>query len=209
MLTLELQDEKYKNYTDNIKIAGFNLLSAINDILDFSKITSGILEISNSPTNLIDIFDEIYNLFILSIKQKGLSFYVDIPDGFPNIILIDETRLRQVLINIIGNAVKFTLKGYVRLSVSIHEISNDRISFIISIKDTGIGIPKDSHDIIFNSFAKIPSELTKKSIGTSLGLSISKKLVELMNGKIELVSEIGDGTTFLLKFNDLEIYKIQ
>jgi two-component system, sensor histidine kinase and response regulator len=200
-------DEKHKNYIKTIHIAGNSLLTIINDILDLSKIEAGKIELQHKPVKLINIFQEIENIFREKVKSKGIEFILDIQEGFPHSILFDEVRIRQVLLNLVGNAVKFTEKGYVKLSLSA-EVSTSNLSSLdlrISVEDTGIGIPEGDKEKILEPFIQISGQNTKKFGGTGLGLSITKKLTEMMNGKIFIESSIDKGSIFHVEFYNVYI----
>ncbi len=172
------------------------LFSLINNILDLSKIEAGKLELENIEFNIKEMLNEITNIFSLRAKDKGLDFYYDIPDNLPPAVIGDPTRIRQVLYNLLGNAVKFTVKGSVGLICKILEQEKDRVSFRLYIKDTGIGIPKSKLNDIFEPFVQADTSFTRKFGGTGLGISLSKELIELMGGELKCESEEGRGTVF-------------
>ena len=199
LLSNTIKDKKQQNYMNTINNAGNSLLLIINDILDLSKIESGKMELNFKPIKLHAIFKEIETIFMQEVHNKEIEFFVEIPNDIPELILFDEVRIRQILLNLIGNAVKFTEKGYVKLSIETVP-SNKRdmrqVDLRLSIEDTGIGIPKSEKERIFQAFTQISGQSIKKYGGTGLGLSITKKLVEMMNGKISLESEVGKGSCF-------------
>ncbi|MCP4686681.1 MAG: response regulator, partial [Desulfobacterales bacterium] len=198
LLSSLVSDKKQKSYLDSIKTAGKSLLTLINDILDLSKIEAGMMEMEYERVNPGMIFHEIEQIFNMSITGKGLQFIIDIDDDLPSALIIDETRLRQVLVNLVGNAVKFTQKGYIRLSARMIYKKEDRseIDLIVSVEDTGVGIPEEDQKDIFESFKQRHGQSAGKYGGTGLGLSISKRLVEMMGGRIAVSSRLGVGTTF-------------
>ncbi|MCB1191327.1 MAG: PAS domain S-box protein [Leptospiraceae bacterium] len=207
LLSTIVTDAQQKNYVDSIRKAGKSLLTLINDILDFSKIEAGRLEIHKEPVNSRLVFEELKQLFDIRVKDKDLQFILEIDKDIPDTLLIDEYRLRQVLVNLIGNAIKFTDRGFVKLAVNsnIYEDDKSKVDLIISVQDTGIGIPQEYHEYIFESFRQQDSNITRKYGGTGLGLAISKKLVEMMNGKITVQSNPGVGSTFTVSIRDVNI----
>ncbi|HWQ20796.1 MAG TPA: PAS domain-containing protein [Methanotrichaceae archaeon] len=174
-----------------IQSSGAALLTIINDILDLSKIEGGKMELEHQPFNLRDCIESSTDLFTASAQEKGLTLTYEVEDGLPEAIMGDKTRLRQVLINLIGNAVKFTDLG----RVVIHAACRDG-ELHFSVEDTGIGIPADFLSKLFQPFSQIDMSTTRKYGGTGLGLAISKNLVQLMDGKIWAESSQGQGSTF-------------
>lgn len=211
LLQNTIKDEKQQNYIKTIHSAGKSLLLIINDILDLSKIEAGKLELHYKPIRLHDIINEIKMIFIPAIHNKEIEFFIDIPEDIPELILFDEVRMRQILLNLVGNAVKFTEQGYVKLTIKAAPSSSaDRslINLYISVADSGIGIPESEQKKIFEAFTQISGQSIKKYGGTGLGLSITKKLVEMMNGEISLESEAGKGSTFYVKFSNVQIVDV-
>jgi len=200
-------ERKQMSYLESIKSGGKNLLMLINDILDLSKIEAGKLEFRYEPTNPYLIINEIKQIFALKIEEKKIDFIINVDDEIPQSLILDEVRLRQVIFNLIGNAIKFTQQGYVRFSVKKLPAFDDssKIDLLISVEDTGIGIPADQHERIFDAFQQQSGQSTRKYGGTGLGLSISKRLVEMMKGEISLKSEPGKGSTFEFRLKDVEI----
>jgi PAS domain S-box-containing protein len=207
LLSSIITDKKQKNYLDSIQTAGKSLLTLINDILDLSKIEAGRLDIQYESINPYIIFHELQQIFALKIAEKNLEFLVDIDPQLPNALLLDETRLRQVLLNLIGNAVKFTDTGYIKLTAQKIDQSNEqsKIDLIISVTDTGIGIPENQQAIIFESFRQQDGQSSRKYGGTGLGLAITKRLVEMMNGQISLQSQEGKGSVFEIRLRKVEV----
>ncbi|MGM0508558.1 MAG: PAS domain S-box protein [Fusobacteriota bacterium] len=207
-----LENEKFqgksKRYLEGIKSAGKNLLDLINDILDLSKIEAGKLDINYMSTNINLILEEIMQMFSFFAEDKGLSLEKnDIQINSP--IIIDEMRVRQILINLVGNAIKFTEKGYVKIDLNIisKDDINSKMDIEISVRDTGIGISDKDTKKIFESFTQKDGQSTRKYGGTGLGLTISKKLAKMMNGNILVSSESGIGSTFSLILKDVEFVK--
>ncbi len=190
-----LNDEQ-KEYTETIRYSGEALMSVINDILDYSKIESGKMELEETEFSLTDTIEDIFDLLSSKATEKGLELLYDLNNNVPGMIKSDLTRIRQVLVNIINNALKFTEKGEILITVkSIKETDHGHL-LQFGVKDSGIGIAKDKIEKVFQSFSQADSSTTRKYGGTGLGLTISKNLVELMGGKIWIESELGKGTCF-------------
>ncbi|MBL4654898.1 MAG: response regulator [Bacteroidia bacterium] len=187
---------KQEEYLSNIKISSDNLLAIINDVLDISKIESGKFEIQEVSFDLRQVLNNIKSIFTQKAREKDLSLTFSDLKNVPRIVQGDPTRLNQVLVNLVYNAIKFTHKG--KISVNIHntESSNDNYKIDFEVKDTGIGILKDKLELIFETFTQANSNLTREYGGTGLGLSISKKLVSLMGGNLQVISKPGKGSTF-------------
>ncbi|SHN28084.1 two-component regulator propeller domain-containing protein [Mucilaginibacter sp. OK098] len=184
------QDE----YAETIKTCGESLLTIINDVLDFSKIESGSMELEDQDFDLRDCVESVLDLFAEKASQIDLVYQID--HNVPPQIIADQLRLRQILINLVSNAMKFTNKGEVFVSVKMDDIKADELLLHFSVRDTGIGIPADKLNKLFKAFSQVDSSTTRKYGGTGLGLAISEKLVNLMGGEIHVVSEVGIGTTF-------------
>ncbi len=189
-------NEEQKEFADSVRHAGVNLLHVINDILDFSKIESGTLSIESESANIRSLLNNVYNLLKISARNKGLEFGFRIGEDLPENIICDPFRLNQVLTNLVGNAIKFTEKGSVMVYVKKVTEHYNRCEVLFSIKDTGIGIPDDKKEEIFERFSQVNNEINRKYEGTGLGLSISKSLIELMGGNLQLRSEVGVGSEF-------------
>lgn len=191
----DLEREQHE-YVDTIRASSDALLVVINDILDFSKIESGKLEIESIMFDLRDCVEEAIDTLALQSQEKGLDVSYVFGKEVPGSLLGDPTRLRQVVVNLIGNAVKFTAKGGVLVSIEPFHIKGDNVMLQFSIKDTGIGIPADRIDRLFGSFSQVDASTTRKYGGTGLGLAISKNLSELMGGSMWVESVEGEGSTF-------------
>jgi len=199
LLSQQVVDIKQKTYLDSINVAGNSLLTLINDILDLSKIEAGQLKIKLGACSIAQIFKEIEQVFILKVKEKGIDLLFNLHNELPPSLIIDELRLRQVLINLVGNAVKFTERGYIKLGVDLFyddQTDHSKVSLIISVEDTGIGIDQKQLKKIFAPFKQEDSQDNRLYGGTGLGLSISKRLTEMMEGKITVTSQMGKGSTF-------------
>ncbi len=188
-----------KDREDFLKIIGYeatSLLSLINDILDFSKIEAGKLEFEKIPFNLKDILEDLVSGWSFQAEQKGLASILSFSDDVPCRLVGDPNRLKQILNNLIGNAIKFTLEGQIKIAVNIKEDIDNTVKLMFSVMDTGIGIPKDKQSEIFESFTQADGSTTRNYGGTGLGTTISRQLVSLMGGEIGLESEEGKGSTF-------------
>ncbi|MFA5904807.1 MAG: response regulator [Desulfobacula sp.] len=185
-----------KDFAFSAQQSADSLLVLINDILDFSKIEAGMLEIEKIDFNLSVTMDSISDIMGIKANEKGVEFACLIHDDVPLNLVGDPGRLRQILINLAGNAVKFVEKGEVFIRVSRRLESDSKVELLFEVKDTGIGIPEDKIGLLFNSFSQVDTSTTRKYGGTGLGLAISKQLVELMDGEIGVRSTINKGSTF-------------
>lgn len=203
----KIHDPQSKSYIDSIYASGKTLLYIINDILDLSKIEANKMNLVYAPVNLESLFKEIQSIFQHKIEEKQLIFTVDIDPSLPKALILDEVRLRQILFNLMGNAVKFTMEGYVRLAVTKKYMHEDRsmVDLYITVEDSGIGIPKSSQQKIFSAFTQNEGQSTKQFGGTGLGLAICKKLATLMNGEIQLTSEVNEGSEFTLILHNISV----
>jgi signal transduction histidine kinase/CheY-like chemotaxis protein len=208
LLGFMLEDSTQRNYIESIKSSGRSLLTLINDILDLSRIEAGKLELQFEYVNSQPFFSEFERIFSLRLSEKGLKFILDISSGTPAGIYIDDTRLRQIILNLIGNAVKFTDRGSIKLKVYTEnpqiinyskEKTEEFIDLIIEVTDTGIGISQELQKEIFNPFVQGQGQNVKKYGGTGLGLAITQRLIQLMNGTIKLDSQLNSGSSFIIK----------
>lgn len=188
--------EEQHDYVESIRVSADSLLEIINEILDFSKIESGKLELEEHPFLIHKIIEETYDLLAVRAQSKQLDLLYVIDPDVPLEIIGDITRIRQIVVNLVSNAIKFTDTGEVLTSISVSKREGAHYELEFTIKDTGIGIPEDKIHKLFNSFSQVDSSTTRKYGGTGLGLAISARLVEKMNGHIWLESEVGAGTTF-------------
>ena len=187
---------KQRDYVGKIHNAGTSLLSIINDILDFSKIEAGRLDIENVAFEVDAVMNNVSTMVAQKIHDKGLELLFNISSDIPPALLGDPLRLGQVLINLLGNAVKFTEAGEIRLIGELLERTGNKVKLQFSVKDTGIGMTKEQANRLFQAFSQADTSTSRKYGGTGLGLAISKRLVELMGGSIWVVSEPGVGSTF-------------
>lgn len=179
-----------------IKKSGKTLLKLINDILDFSKLEAGHVSLDEENTELLSCVQDVYSLLQLKAKERSNELSFSIDDSLPQFIVADGNRLKQILINLVGNAVKFTEKGRVDIRVAREKNIADKICIRFTVKDTGIGIPADKQANLFKEFYQVESMKSHRFEGTGLGLSISKKLVSLMEGDFTVTSEAGKGSSF-------------
>ncbi len=189
------------DYLTGIEKSGNALMGLINDILDLSKIEAGKMKISLEPVNITKLIHEVEQIFSLKANAKGLEFKISIPPDIPEFLMLDELRLRQILFNLVGNAVKFTHKGYVNVDVKVSANIEDShlVDLEIRVKDSGIGIPENDRFVVFEPFRHQEREKVMQYGGTGLGLAISKRLVEMMNGSISLRSRENVGSIFSVK----------
>jgi two-component system sensor histidine kinase/response regulator len=187
---------KQRDYVDKIHNAGTALLSIVNDILDFSKIEAGKLEVENVAFEIDSVMNNVSTIVAQKIHDKGLELLFNIAPEVPPTLLGDPLRLGQVLINLLGNALKFTEHGGIHLTGELLERTGDKVKLRFSVKDTGIGMTKEQASRLFQAFSQADTSTSRKYGGTGLGLAISKRLVELMGGSIWVVSEPGGGSTF-------------
>ncbi len=188
--------DEMKNFTSSAKQSAESLLEIINDILDLSKIESGKMELENTPFNLNSIVSESVSLMNAKAVEKGLALNLDMKDDIINNLIGDPTRLRQIFLNLISNAIKFTEKGEVRLSLSTEKTNDEQVLLNVSVTDTGIGIAKDKIEILFKPFSQADNSHTRIFGGTGLGLVICKEFINLMGGEIKIESEDGKGSRF-------------
>jgi signal transduction histidine kinase/CheY-like chemotaxis protein/HPt (histidine-containing phosphotransfer) domain-containing protein len=205
LLQKEKLDDTQKQQVNAIQTSGENLLNIVNDILDFSKIEAGMMRLESVPFSLRGTLQDIEMMFREKVRLRGLVLSVDIATELPDIIEGDAVRLTQILVNLISNAIKFTDKGSISVSVLPTSMNTDKpfidqsekvVGICFVVKDTGIGIPKDKVDVIFDRFRQASSDITRRFGGSGLGLSIVKNLVELQGGTIEVSSVVDKGSTF-------------
>lgn len=194
-LMTDLQEEQ-REYLMIVKASTIALLRVLNDILDYSKIEAGKMDLEIGPLNLQNIMREVVELFDISAKQKGLYVTFKIDKRIPNQIIGDSVRLRQVISNLLGNGIKFTNHGGIRITVVIEEQFSHKIKLKFMIKDTGIGIAEDKLDRLFKRFSQVDDSHTRQFGGTGLGLAISKKIIEMLDGEIGVESKENIGSMF-------------
>ena len=192
--------ENQKQYVENVNISAHSLLGVINDILDFSKIEAGKLDLELINADILEAADNAVDILKYPTSKKGLELLLSIEPRIPRFALIDPVRLRQVLVNLLGNAVKFTADGDVELTLTFERVSDGRGIYHFSVRDTGIGISVEQRKYLFRAFSQADSSTTRRFGGTGLGLAISSLLVEKMGGRIEVDSELGSGSVFSFSF---------
>ncbi len=200
-MILRETDEKspLRKYAFNVKSAGENLLSLINDILDFSKIESGKMEIVEAPYSISSVLNDIFNMIRFKAEQKGLAFNIEFDETIPDALIGDEVRIRQVIVNILNNAVKYTPSGSVTFKVNWQNMGDGTAMFAFSSVDTGIGIREEDKGKLFSQFERLDIQKNRTIEGTGLGLSITLRLVGMMHGELTVDSVYGEGSTFTIK----------
>jgi signal transduction histidine kinase len=200
-----ITDSKQRGYLTSIESSGKSLLNLINEILDLSKVEAGKLELEYAPFSPREVVQDLKPIFSQSVEDKGLDFIIEINFPLPEALILDESRLRQILMNLLGNSVKFTKTGYVKLSVDCQESGDKgRTDIEFRVEDTGIGIPEAEIESILGAFEQKKGQSINEYGGTGLGLAIAEQLTDMMNGKIEVKSAVGKGSTFRVSFNNVE-----
>ncbi len=206
ILAQNLKDQTNLDYVNSIEASSKTLLNLLNDILDLSKIETGAMEVHPEPTDIRQLVKDITQIFSLKIQQKDLDVTIKVDPAIPERIIMDELRTRQIFLNVIGNAVKFTHKGYIDISLKkTKQLPGNKIDMACAISDTGIGIPETFHNQVFEAFKQRSDHNTRKYGGTGLGLSITKKLMEIQGGEIAFSSKPGEGSVFNLYFKNIEL----
>lgn len=204
LLAREVEDPALRSYIATIKSSGRVLLNLMNDILDISKIEAGRMDIIRTDVNLKALIREIRDIFKVQCEGKGIECRLETTDPLPSSVLIDLIRIRQIMLNLMGNALKFTDQGYIQLTVQGHKRKKGIWDIDLAVKDTGCGIPAEAQKEIFESFIQQAQSVEKRYQGAGLGLSISRRLAEMMNGTITVASEPDKGSTFTLHLKDVE-----
>ncbi|MBR5761273.1 MAG: response regulator, partial [Lachnospiraceae bacterium] len=198
MIMREAKDEKIADYSKNIESAGRSLLSIINDILDLSKIEAGKMELTEAPYKFSSLINDVVVMISVKAREKNLAFNVNVDETLPDGLYGDEIRIRQIITNVLNNAVKYTEKGSVTLTVDYNRTGDD-CNLLVRVTDTGIGIKPEDIDKVFEKFDRADMERNKTIEGTGLGLTIVKRLLVMMDGTISVESEYGKGSTFFLR----------
>jgi two-component system sensor histidine kinase/response regulator len=193
--------EEQREYTDTIQNCGESLLVVINDILDYSKIESGKMELEQRDVDVRNCIEEVLDVFASKAAESGVDLIYEIDYNVPSLIVSDSVRLRQVLMNLIGNSIKFTNQGEIFVGVHALDLTNDNVTLNFEVRDTGIGISPDKMDRLFKPFSQVDSSTTRKYGGTGLGLVICERIVGFMGGAITVESKPGAGTTFRFSIN--------
>ena len=196
ILLREELSEQHRGYLATIKNSGNALLNIVNDILDFSKMESGKMELVEDEYEPMAMLNDLSMIFLTRIGDKDVEILYDIDEKMPRKLFGDSLRIRQIIINIVNNAIKFTERGFVRLQIRVGTVNGDNMELLMSVKDTGQGIKEEDMDKLFGSFQQVDSKRNRGKEGTGLGLSISKQLVEMMGGSIGVRSTYGEGSEF-------------
>jgi CheY-like chemotaxis protein len=207
LLEAEVAEPKHREYLQSIRTSAGSLLQIINDILDMSKVEAGVLELRLEPTDPREICDFISTVFKGPAAKKGVKMNCRVAQNMPQTLLLDRGRLRQVLVNLVGNAVRFTDHGHIFVSISWeHEATrNSHITLIIEVEDTGVGIPADKLESIFKPFVQAGGHQEKERMGTGLGLAIVNHLTQLMGGTVTVASVVGQGSAFHVRFPNVAV----
>ncbi|WP_372998216.1 ATP-binding protein [Sulfurimonas sp.] len=206
LLEKSVKDTTNQNYVKSVQDSSRILLAIINDILDLSKVEAGRLEIQNIATDIRAIGDEIKNVFYHKAKSKALELNVKVDDGVPTNLMLDEVRVRQILLNLISNAIKFTHEGYVNLNIfASTNKDNNQVNLVFEVQDSGIGMDATEQEKMFEAFAQHTNQSNKEYGGTGLGLAITKQLVNLMGGDIVVKSTKDSGSTFRITLFNIDI----
>lgn len=203
LLDTLIVDHNQKQYLNAIKSAGRSLITIINDILDLSKLEANKMSLKYTPVDITKLFDEVKHVFSLKTERKNLDFIIETDPTVPTILTLDEVRLRQVLFNLVGNAVKFTHSGYVMVACKLIEQRDNLVNIDFIVRDSGIGIDPQSLETIFEPFTQQENHNIKKYGGTGLGLTISQRFIKMMGGTMTVESKVGDGTTFTIHLKDI------
>jgi signal transduction histidine kinase/CheY-like chemotaxis protein/HPt (histidine-containing phosphotransfer) domain-containing protein len=197
LLKSEMEEEQMQ-FVEAIRSSGENLLTIINDILDFSKIQSGMMQLETIPFSITSLLDSLMMLLQPKASKKGLTIHISSSDRMPALVLGDPVRLTQVMFNLVDNAIKFTAKGSIQITTEVTRIENGSAWVSISVKDSGIGIPEDKLETIFERFSQATSSTTREFGGSGLGLTIVKSLAALQGGDITIESTPGKGSVFAI-----------
>ncbi|MCP5053810.1 MAG: response regulator [bacterium] len=206
IMAAETKNQRHKQFLQTVSFSGKTLLSLINDILDLSRIEAGKMELQLETTNPRDILKEIMMIFSTKVMEKELEFKLEVDPELPEWLSMDSLRIRQVLLNLVGNAVKFTHSGFIKLSVAATPSGTVYpVDVVFSVQDTGIGIPPQQQQIIFGAFQQQEGQQMEKYGGTGLGLAICRRLVQMMGGEISVESRVGDGSTFRVALKNIAV----
>ena len=211
LLANRVTEPSLLSFVKTIQSASHGLLQLINDVLDLSKIEAGKMEIHKAPCNVHELFNDLGNVFAANIGGKNFEFAPDIDPRIPSRLLLDTVRLRQVLFNLIGSAVKFTDRGYIRLVARTENEDEvkSKLDLVIAVEDSGIGIPQEQLQKIFEAFGQVHSQRHEKYGGTGLGLTISQRLTRMMGGAIEVSSRLGVGSVLTLHLRAVDVANVE
>ena len=205
ILAKEVEDPTHKNYVKSVQDSSKILLTIINDILDISKVEAGKLSLEYAPTDIRSVADEITNVFYHKAKAKALALNIIVDKEVPKTLIIDEVRVRQIIFNLLSNALKFTIEGSVDVKIATSSNKDGKGNLIIEVEDSGIGMDEEEQKHMFEAFSQHSNQSNKEYGGTGLGLAITKQLVELMNGEITLKSKRDKGSTFIVTLREIQM----
>lgn len=213
LLEQHMSDPRQRSYLESIKSGSRSLLTLINDILDLSRVEAGKMRLEYQPTDLLRLLDDVRRIFAVRAAERGLELRVGLEGELPPTMVLDETRLRQVLFNLVGNAIKFTEAGVVQLNARADETvdrhGHSSFTLVITVRDSGIGIPLSQQERIFEAFEQQEGQSNRQYGGTGLGLAISRKLVKMMGGELTLESAPGQGSCFTVRIERVEVASTQ
>lgn len=202
-----IQEEEFHKMLEFTYKAANSLNTLLNGVLELSNVESGNTKLETKPIEIIPIIKEYVELFKIELNKKNVELSLNIGEGIPTLLMLDEVRVRQILFNVIGNAVKFTENGSINITIEHLPKTKGTLDLFISIEDTGIGIQEDKIEKVFDNFYQVDGADTRKYEGIGLGLALSKKLLYIMNGTISVKSEFGKGSTFRIEFKDVRIFE--
>lgn len=205
LLAKEVSSDIEKNYVKSVQDSSKILLTIINDILDLSKVEAGKLKIEYAPADIRAVAGEIESVFHYKAEAKSLQLKIIVDENVPKTLIIDEVRIRQIIFNLLANALKFTKTGYIQVKISSSSVKNKKINLTIEVEDSGIGMDESEQENIFTAFTQHSNQSTKEYGGTGLGLTITKNLVSLMDGDITLTSKRDQGSTFIVTFKNISV----
>ena len=207
ILSGRIQDQRQKEHLDSIQASGKALVTLIDDILDLSKVEAGILEVKPVPTDVRAILHDTERVFSQKAREQGVRLEVEIDPGMPDVLVVDGSRLRQLLTNLVDNAVKFTHQGHVKVTAAGSLKASDvaHVDLVLAVADTGIGIPQDQRERIFGAFAQREGQSINEYGGVGRGLALIKAIMDQIHGEISVESQVGVGSTFTVTFRNVEV----
>jgi len=203
-------EKKQKEYIDSIKSSSNNIIMLIDDILDISKIEAGKLNLQFKSVSLYEVVKDIKQMFAMKVSQKHLEFITEIDKDIPKFLILDEIRIKQILTNLVSNAIKYTNEGHIKILIEQVEmrsvLGSEEVDLKIIVEDTGVGIPESEVGMVFEPFTQVKTRKVKGSRGHGLGLAITKSIVELMDGRISVESHVGQGTSFIVEVPEVVVH---
>ena len=203
-------DEKQKEYIESIKASSNNIVMLIDDILDISHIEAGKLNLQFKSVSLYEVIKDIKQMFAMKVSHKGLKFITEIDPEIPKFLILDEIRIKQILTNLISNAIKYTNEGHIRIKVEQTDkrsvLGSEELDLRMVVEDTGLGIPESELKLVFEPFTQVKTNKSKGTRGHGLGLAITKSIVELMEGMIRVESKVGSGTSFIIEIPEVVVH---